>query len=395
MEIPRSLLDSLTDEVNALSNAAQAQARKALARVFAAWDGSDIAALRVSCIEVLNAVCGTYADLSAARGAEFYDAAREAQGVRGSYRAVADSRRDTAKTESSVRALIESVKRHGDTGVFGRSLLSRVDLEVRRSANDCVAYNVRRDPKRPRYARVPSGGETCGFCLMLASFGFNWRSAEQASHSHKHCDCRVVPSFGKGSVPGYDPDEMYGRFNECLSTLGGRERLREEWLAIPEGDRGDFQKYVNKMVSKEIESRDPAWFATGKVPDITKERGAKPLPKERYVSEALADSGFAVEFIKEVNKKGVKTADVRLCGAVWEFKVPEGYNGEHTVRKQFWKARDKGTSKLLISCTENHAPAEDVCKWVSETFKKGDYEYIDEVLVMADDGTLTRMKRPK
>ena len=74
---------------------------------------------------------------------------------------------------------------------------------------------------------------------------------------------------------------------------------------------------------------------------------------------------------------------------------PAFNNGEHTVRTQFWKARGKGTSKLLISCTKNHAPADDVCKWVAETFEKGDYEYIDEVLVMGDDGTLTRMKRPK
>ena len=114
-----------------------------------------------------------------------------------------------------------------------------------------------------------------------------------------------------------------------------------------------------------------------------------------HLQTSSAESGFAVEFIKEVNRNGVKTADARLCGVVWEFKVPESYNGERTVRNQFFKAKDKGTSRLLISCTKNHAPADDVCKWVAETFKKGDYEYIDEVLVMGDDGTLTRMKRPK
>lgn len=302
MEIPRSLLDSLTKEVNALSNAAQAQARTALSRVFGEWDGSDIAALRVACIEVLDAVCGSYADLSAARGAAFYDAAREAQGVRGSYRAAVDSHRDPAKTESSVRSLIESVKRHGDTDAFGRSLLSRVDLEVRRSANECVAYNARKDPKKPRYARVPSGGETCGFCLMLASFGFNWRSPEQASHCHKHCDCRVVPSFGEGSIPGYDPDGMYDRFNECLDTIGGRDGLRKEWLAIPEDDRGDFQKYVNKRVSEEIEFRDPEWFAHGKVPNVefaSEQVMRRATDAEKRTASRLAGHGVKPVFIQD------------------------------------------------------------------------------------------------
>ena len=98
--------------------------------------------------------------------------------------------------------------------------------------------------------------------------------------------------------------------------------------------------------------------------------------------------------MKEINKSGVKTPDARLCGSVWEFKIPEGYRGEHTVKNQFYKAAGKGTSKLLISCTENQAPADEVAKLVGETFKKGDYEYITEILVVAEDGSLCRLKRP-
>lgn len=405
MEIPSSLLDELTREVNALSEAAQRQASIAIGQVIAEWDGEDVADLRTAAFAVLDALLSTYTDLSAARAAEFYDASREAQMVRRKYRAVVDSRRDTKATEGAIRAIVQFAA-DGDVERFRREALDRVDTEMRRAANQCVAYNAGRDPEKPLYARVPVG-ETCGFCLMLASFGFQYTSESAASHSHRKCNCRVVPSFGEATVRGYDPEQMYGRFHECLSTLGGRDGIRAEWDALPKEYRdsyiakhgnkaGDaFDAYVNKRVSDEIETRDPEWFTTGKIPEITKERGAKPLPKERDVSEVLAESGFAVEFIKEVNRNGVKTADARLCGVVWEFKVPESYNGERTVRNQFFKAKDKGTSRLLISCTKNHAPVDDVCKWVAETFKKGDYEYIDEVLVMGDDGTLTRMKRPK
>lgn len=405
MEIPSSLLDELTREVNALSEAAQRQASIAIGQVIAEWDGEDVADLRTAAFAVLDALLSTYTDLSAARAAEFYDASREAQMVRRKYRAVVDSRRDPKATEGAIRAIVQFAV-DGDVERFRREALDRVDTEMRRAANQCVSHNAGRDPAKPLYARVPVG-ETCGFCLMLASFGFQYTSESAASHSHRKCNCRVVPSFGEATVRGYDPEQMYGRFHECLSTLGGRDGIRAEWDALPQEYRdgyiakhgnkaGDaFDAYVNKRVSDEIETRDPEWFTTGKIPEITKERGAKPLPKERDVSEVLAESGFAVEFIKEVNRNGVKTADARLCGVVWEFKVPESYNGERTVRNQFFKAKDKGTSSLLISCTKNHAPADDVCKWVVETFKKGDYEYIDEVLVMGDDGTLTRMKRPK
>ena len=406
MEIPRSLLDELSEEVNALSGAAQAQATIALNNLFAEWDGSDYDALRTAAIAVLESILGAYTDLTAARAAESYDAMRAAQAVGGAYAAVADSRRRPGATQGALYAITKTFEETQSEDRFRAEVLDRVDTEMRRAANQCIAHNASRDPKKPTYARVPVG-ETCGFCLMLASFGYQYTSEEAASHAHRHCNCRIVPSFGEAEVRGYDPDAMYGRFNDCMAAIGGRQGIRAEWNALPEDEReayvkkhggkaGDaFDAYVNKRISEEISTRDPEWFTTGKIPPVTKERGAKPMPKERSVCDVLSENGFSVEFLKEKNKNGVKTADARLCGVTWEFKIPEGYNGEHTIRKQFQKAAGKGTSKLLISCTENHAPADEVAGWVRTTFDKGDYEYIDEVLVLSDDGGLTRLKRPK
>ena len=50
-----------------------------------------------------------------------------------------------------------------------------------------------------RYARVPQGEETCDFCLMLASRGFVYLTAESAegwNHTHRNCDCIVVAGVG-------------------------------------------------------------------------------------------------------------------------------------------------------------------------------------------------------
>ncbi|WP_419060046.1 hypothetical protein [Ellagibacter isourolithinifaciens] len=48
------------------------------------------------------------------------------------------------------------------------------------------------------FARVPTGTETCTFCLMLASRGAVYHSRKTAGefkHFHRNCDCKVVPSF--------------------------------------------------------------------------------------------------------------------------------------------------------------------------------------------------------
>lgn len=280
MEIPRSLLNELTGAVNALSTSAQALAATALDEIFKEWDGADVAGLRVECIEALEAIESAYCDTYAAgKAAEFYEGCRAAQGVRGAYRAVADSRRDPQALAGAVKAMIQYVV-NGDTDKYRRECLSRIDTDVRRSANNCVAYNTRRDPKKPRYARVPTGGETCGFYLMLASFGFHYTTEEAASHAHADCDCRVVPSFGKATVKGYDADGMYSRYNDVLETLGGRDGIRAEWNALPKEEReayiashgkkegAAFQKYLNKRVSQEIETRDATWFQTGSAPKV-------------------------------------------------------------------------------------------------------------------------------
>ena len=305
MEIPRNLLDSLTREVNALSESAQAQAGAALSRVIAEWDGEDVAALRDATFEVLDMVCGSYCDMCAGRAADFYDSAREAQGVTGTYHAIAGSRRDPEATNGAVRAIVQSVvDSGGDTSRLYNDALSRVDAECRRSANKCVAYNCRRDPKKPKYARVPSGGETCGFCLMLSSFGFHYNTEEAASHAHKGCDCRVVPSFGKASVEGYDPDGMYSRMQECMNDLGGRNGIRADWDAMSDDEREAyisshggseseaFQAYMNKRVSQQIETMNREWFITGDAEAAGRHMYTVPTRKlTSYVLNEASDAG--------------------------------------------------------------------------------------------------------
>lgn len=175
---------------------------------------------------------------------------------------------------------------------------------------------------------------------------------------------------------------MYDRWSQCARTVG------------VDAEKALGSEELRRAVLQEVRTRDWRWLYTGKVPEITKDRGAKPLDKEKAVADILARNGFAVHFLKETNKTGVKTADALLNGEVWEFKIPEGWNGEHTVRNQFYKARNKGTGKLLISATFNDAALDDMAHWVGETLKKGDYPYIDEVLIVSHGGTeLKRLKR--
>lgn len=271
-QIPRAALDLLTQQVNAISADAQAKVLEVLEAI--EWTPDNVARCREIVAEALASVLPAYADASAQAAADFYDSARELCAGE-AIGAAALSGLDIAAVQGAVRALVQVVVDGGAKERFDREVLGRVDVEMKKAAANSIVENAAKDPAKPRWARVPSGRETCPFCLMLASFGFNTGSKEAASHTHANCDCRIVPQWGDGSVEGYDPDGMYDRYNACLDTVGGRDGVRREWNALPKGEReayiakhggraGEaFDAFLNKRVSAEIGRRDPEWFRTG------------------------------------------------------------------------------------------------------------------------------------
>lgn len=55
-----------------------------------------------------------------------------------------------------------------------------------------------------RFARIPTGDYTCGFCLVLASRGAVYKSVDSAilnGFDHENCDCLVVPVYDTDDYP--------------------------------------------------------------------------------------------------------------------------------------------------------------------------------------------------
>lgn len=72
------------------------------------------------------------------------------------------------------------------------------------------------------WARVPQGGETCAFCLILAARGAVYASEKSAKYRadghkyHAHCDCVPVLIRSKKDYPdGYDPDALYEMYSKA------------------------------------------------------------------------------------------------------------------------------------------------------------------------------------
>lgn len=85
------------------------------------------------------------------------------------------------------------------------------DEMVRQFGRDAVQESAKANKRM--YARVPVG-ETCSWCLMLASRGFAYHSETDAGKMakfHGDCDCEIVPD--NGVIPdGYDADVLYEQY---------------------------------------------------------------------------------------------------------------------------------------------------------------------------------------
>lgn len=254
-QIPRAALDYLTKEINGIS----ADAKAKVMRVLKELDWNDIPACRDAVVSAVNAVLDTYSLAAGQASADFFDASREiAVGSR--LGAAVATGRDHDATEGAIRAFVEKVLK-GDIDSFNSAVISRVGYELKRSAGQTMMENAARDPLKPRFARVPSGGETCKFCLMLASRGFVYHSKKTAGefgHYHDNCDCRIVASWDKDGVEGYDPTSY-------LNEWRGREGF-----AIPEAKLTKYSLNMNHPNgrNKAIAFREALGFTSDDAPEI-------------------------------------------------------------------------------------------------------------------------------
>ena len=175
---------------------------------------------RKDLIDFAYGLATIYGEGATAAACEMYDAI-----------ALAQRAKVPPATPAQTATYAETAKAVNGTLKQGPDLVpSAVGRLVKTAGVDTTVQNAIRDGAY--FAWVPRG-DTCAFCIMLASNG--WQKASKkalknghAEHIHANCDCTYVVRFGNDlSVEGYDPDkylEMYNnadgdRWQDKLNTM--------------------------------------------------------------------------------------------------------------------------------------------------------------------------------
>ncbi|WP_179855846.1 VG15 protein [Bifidobacterium bohemicum] len=94
--------------------------------------------------------------------------------------------------------------------------------------------------------------------MMLASRGFAYLSGDTAGRQmqyHDKCDCDIVPSWGKQTLKGYDPDkfaEMYQTAESASGESDYRGILRRMRQLYPEEIKDGFYPLTNPWPFDEV-----------------------------------------------------------------------------------------------------------------------------------------------
>lgn len=182
---------------------------------------------RDALIDYAYGLATKYGEASAAVSAEMYDAIAELSGQTLPAAVVAPTANYNDVKWQIERALEKSLDPEVISSAVGRI--------VKQTGEDTTLRNAGRDGAE--YAWIPQG-DTCAYCIMLASYGWQKASKKmensQARHIHANCDCEYCVRFDeKTTVGGYRP----GLYASWFDSANGRttnekvNSLRREFYA--------------------------------------------------------------------------------------------------------------------------------------------------------------------
>lgn len=204
--------------------------------------------------EYAHALITKYGEGSAELACQMYDAIGQAEGV-----ILPSAVPAPIPTRDEVERAVLGSFAQSPTGKVTASIADRY---VKLAAEDTMARNAIRD--RAEWAWVPHG-DTCAFCITLASRG--WQIASKrilrgghAEHVHAHCDCQfAIRHDGKSNVSGYDPDKYYQMYKNAEGK-SPKEKIKSLRRELEDRDLINAQKRENyaKHKADDVKSYDRA-----------------------------------------------------------------------------------------------------------------------------------------
>ena len=187
-------------------------------------------------IDYAYALATKYGEASGAMACEMYDAIAELQGAN-----VPPAVPAKTATMGETAKAVKGTMKTGNVNIVADA----TGRLVKMAGVDTMQQNALRDGAE--WAWIPVG-DTCAFCLTLASRG--WQKASKnaiknghAEHVHANCDCTYAVRFDDSlNVQGYDPDKYLDMYYDADGSTP-QERIN----ALRRGFYNENKEIINEQ----------------------------------------------------------------------------------------------------------------------------------------------------
>lgn len=262
-------------EVAGIGDRAAADVESSVLAWCRSHDGATVAEKREAAKLIMEGFVQGYDDVAAEFAAQWYDHRAEQGGAR-LEQAVTMTTYEPDAVDAVARYQAKKLAKGGDAA-FAKACGEYARNDAFRSLNETISANVGRDKdKGVRFARVPTGFETCTFCLMLASRGAVYhtrKTAGEFKHFHRRCDCKIVPGFGDDPdaelVEGVRPKELVQKwwlFEKIDATegLSSAERNEMKRLVLDGGELPEKVRKTNPTAHmRKVGRASSGWISAG------------------------------------------------------------------------------------------------------------------------------------
>lgn len=257
------------DVLNRLSTAAADEFRDAVFNVNGYFGGVGLGNIPADdLIQYAYALATKYGEGAAALAAEMYDEIAALSGV-----SVPPAVPAPTATYGETARAIQGTTQTSQNENYISNVVGRL---VKQAAADTTLQNARRDGAQ--FAWVPHG-DTCAFCITLASNGWQYVSSKtlrngHAEHIHSNCDCEYAVRFNEsGGVAGYDPDKYLTDYDDANTDTQGKVTYHRD-------KNGKLKAYRQNKSTAKINAMRRANYAKNAEEINAQKREAYKLRKE-------------------------------------------------------------------------------------------------------------------
>ena len=186
-------------------------------------------------IDAAATVAAKYSYLGCELGAQWYDLCSELAEINAEPAELPEV--DSEAIKSRTRDAFEKSQQPTVQGVFNDFMQNIINDSIRTTGSANLWRDYERGIAGGRWCRVPVG-DTCAWCMMLASQGAWYLSEESALQGHagkyhEGCDCKAVYHADAESIQGYSDLAKYKKMyydadNDRRANASGREKYPEE-----------------------------------------------------------------------------------------------------------------------------------------------------------------------